>query len=106
MDKISQADRQQKEWFWEKVGQEVGQVSKPLPVSVVEETTKNRNEVGQEVGQVSKPLPVRILDKAAQPAQPISPNFPKNQENCSLNIGFYFTNQYNVRNFYKVWGRR
>jgi predicted P-loop ATPase len=75
-----------REWFWEKVGQEVGQVSKPLPVSVVEETTKNRNEVGQEVGQVSKPLPVRILDKAAQPAQPISPNFPKNQENCSLNI--------------------
>ena len=75
-----------REWFWEKVGQEVGQVSKPLPVSVVEENTKNRNEVGQEVGQVSKPLPVRILDKAAQPAQPISLNFPKNQENCSLNI--------------------
>jgi len=72
-----------REWFWEKVGQEVGQVSNPLPVKVLAESSK---KVGQEVGQVSNPLPVTIVDNAALPALPISPKFPKNQENNSLNI--------------------
>ena len=75
-----------REWFWEKVGQEVGQVSKPLPANVSEENAKNRKEVGQQVGQVSNPLPVTILDSAALPALPISSKFPKNQENSSLSM--------------------
>jgi hypothetical protein len=72
-----------REWFWEKVGQEVGQVSNPLPVKVL---TESSNKVGQEVGQVSNPLPVTIVDNAALPALPTSSKFPKNQENSSLSI--------------------
>jgi hypothetical protein len=75
-----------REWFWEKVGQEVGQASKPLPANVSEENAKNRKEVGQQVGQVSNPWPVTILDSAALPALPISSKFPKNQENSSLSM--------------------
>ena len=69
-----------REWFWEKVGQEVGQVLNPLPTSVLEES---REKVGQEVGQVLNPLPTSVLEEAAQPAQPFLSNFSKNQENTT-----------------------
>jgi hypothetical protein len=91
-----------REWFWEKVGQEVGQVSKPLPVKVLAESSK---KVGQEVGQVSNPWPVTILDKRCPPALPIPSNFLKIKK-IFVEHRFYSTNQYNVRNFYKVWSRR
>ena len=42
-------------------------------------------KVWQEVCQVSNPLPVNVLDNAATPATPISTNFLKNQENSLLN---------------------
>jgi predicted P-loop ATPase len=71
-----------REMFWEKVWQEVCQVSNPLPVNVLAESS---NEVWQEVCQVSNPLPVNVLDNAATPATPISTNFLKNQENSLLN---------------------
>jgi predicted P-loop ATPase len=71
-----------RERFWEKVGQEVGQVSNPLPVTVL---AKSSNKVGQEVGQVSNPLITRVVSNATPPDPPISSNFPKNQENSLLN---------------------
>jgi predicted P-loop ATPase len=71
-----------RERFWEKVGQEVGQASNPLSVTVL---AKSSNKVGQEVGQVSNPLATRVISNAAPPDPPICSNFPKNQENSSLN---------------------
>jgi predicted P-loop ATPase len=71
-----------REMFWEKVWQEVCHVSNPLPVKVLAESN---NEVWQEVCHVSNLLPVKVSDNAATPATPISTNFPKNQENSSLN---------------------
>jgi predicted P-loop ATPase len=71
-----------RDWFWEKVRQEVRQASNSLPVKVLAESN---NEVRQEVRQASNSLPASILDNAASPASPISLNFSKNQENSLLN---------------------
>jgi hypothetical protein len=71
-----------RDWFWEKVRQEVGQASNSLPIKGL---TESNNEVRQEVRQASNSLPTSILDNAASPASPTSLNFSKNQENSSLN---------------------
>jgi predicted P-loop ATPase len=74
-----------RERFWEKVGQEVGQLSNPLPVTVLAET---ENKVGQEVGQLLNPLPVTVVNKTDPPDPPTSSKFSKNQENSSSSIDF------------------
>jgi len=71
-----------REMVWEKVWQEVCQVSNPLPVTVLAETEK---KVWQEVWQASNPLPVKDSDNSATPTTPISSKFSKNQENSLLN---------------------
>jgi predicted P-loop ATPase len=71
-----------RDWFWEKVRPEVRQASNPLDVKVLAESN---NEVRPEVRPASNPLSASISDNAVSPASPISSNFPKNQENSSLN---------------------
>jgi predicted P-loop ATPase len=74
-----------REWLWEKVGQEVGQDLKPLPIDVLSDTRKEvEQKVGQEVGQNLKPLPARVSDEAALPALPFSSKFLKKQKNSVL----------------------
>jgi hypothetical protein len=80
--KIRKQIGNKREMVWEKVWQEVCQVSNPLPGKVLAESN---NKVWQEVCQTSNSLSVNVSDNAATPATPISTNFSKNQENGLLN---------------------
>ena len=67
-----------RDWYWEKVGQEVRQTLTPYVATVSPEVDK---KVRQGVSQPSNDLPIRVLEDNVSPASPSLSNFGKKQSN-------------------------